>query len=64
MCEEERNMSEQAIGTAKWVTIVEAHRYHRDVFDDRPSGHALVERADDARCPWRRGERAARRTQR
>ncbi len=48
----------------KWVTIIEAHPHHRDVFDQRPWGHALVDRAHDARCPRCReeGAKAAQRT--
>jgi hypothetical protein len=52
-------MSGQVIRTEKHVTIVEAHPYHRYVSDDRPGGHAIVERAYDPRCPrCREGERA------
>ena len=60
MREEARNMSEQVLRTAKWVTIVEAHPSHRYLSDDRPRGHALVERAYDARWPRCRDEEAAR----
>jgi len=44
-------MIDRVVRTAKHVTIVEAHPYHRYVVDDRPGGSAIVERAHDPRCP-------------
>jgi hypothetical protein len=49
----------QVIRTAKHVTIIEAHSYHRYVSDHRPAGNAIVKRAYDARCPRCRKKQAA-----
>jgi hypothetical protein len=46
------------IRSEKHLTILEAHPYHRYISDERPRGHAIVERAYDARCPRCREERA------
>ena len=53
MREAERKASDRVIRTAKWVTIIEAHPDHRDVFDDRPGERAhgsLSGRANRAPC--------------
>jgi hypothetical protein len=48
------------IRTEKYLTITEAHPFHRYIRDDRAQGgHAVVEVGYDARCPLCRAEASA-----